>query len=98
MSNTAFYLSSKVTSYDVRNPPDYVENMYTADHAVLQAILDDLVPIISYNWRDKVTLASNSGINFTVIYIYFQVDMFEGYPIYLLINGPLDDPTFFYLN
>lgn len=98
MPNPAFFAAARTTAYEFTHQPDYVALLYTTDHAVLQQILDDLTTLIQTDWQDKVTRAAESGLTFTPIYRYFFADTFEGFPIYLLINGPPDDPNFFITN
>lgn len=95
MANIIFYEQARQQSYEVRNPPNYSDKMYTENPLILQQILNNLTNFILIGWQDKVDLASLSGRNFTAIYRYFRTDMFQDYPIYILINGPEDNPNFF---
>ncbi len=95
MANAIFFQNSRAISNLFSNPPNYSDLMRAENHVVLQNILNNLSAEILANWDVKVTYASERGFQFTTIYRYFRTDMYDGYPIYLLINGPDLEYNFF---
>ena len=96
--NPAFFAAARVVAYSVTHQPDYVQLMYNANPVLFQQILNDLTLYIQYDWQAKVTRASLRGFTFTTIYRYYVYDIFDGFPIWLLINGPPGNPNFFVQN
>lgn len=95
MANPVFYATARTTADLVTNPPDYSALMYTTNPVVLQSILDNLATFIITMWQEQVERAARGGLEFTTIFRYFRMDMFEGFPTALLINGPVGHPEFF---
>jgi hypothetical protein len=100
MANAIFYQNARNIAYAADFPYNWDEKMNTENHIVLQTILDNLTSFIlnGWFWKLKVLYASERAQQMTSIYQYFRYDMFQGYPVNNLINGPTYDPTWFSKN
>lgn len=97
MANAIFYQNARNIAYASQFPIDYELKMKTENPIVLQNIFDNFANYLlnAWYWKLKVIHDSQRGLQNTLLYTYFRTDMYQGYPVNILINGPNLDYSWF---